>query len=207
LSFNTEVDMRSRLILVIAAVGLGFAASQADANLLINGGFETGDFSGWTRGSDTSLSGVVGSPTATPHSGSFVAEFGERSPGSLSQTIATTPGTTYVVDLFLGRGPLIASGSVIFFQGSFAGTSFIDATAATLPLNSPYIEYTGSIVATSATSSLVFNFEDQPSYIYLDDVSVTGPATPPVPEPEIYPLLLVGFAAMGAISRRRKKQG
>jgi hypothetical protein len=45
------------------------------------------------------------------------------------------------------------------------------------------------------SSTLPFNFEDHPSFVYLDDVSVAGASTAPVPEPESYALLLAGLGA------------
>jgi VCBS repeat-containing protein len=79
--------------------GSTFAAVTEDAgpNIFVNGGFETGDFSGWTvTGSDTQVLflGIGG------EFGNYSAEL--SAPGgigteTLSQNVATTPGQHYIV--------------------------------------------------------------------------------------------------------------
>ena len=57
-------------ILALAAIGLFVIMGQADAavyNLLVNPGFETGDFSGWTVGGNSMNTGVASD--GTPISG------------------------------------------------------------------------------------------------------------------------------------------
>lgn len=62
--------------LVVAAVVLGLVAGQARAgNLIVNGGFETGNFSGWTTTPTSSGSNFFVDSRA-PHTGSYDAFFG-----------------------------------------------------------------------------------------------------------------------------------
>ena len=65
-------------------------------------GLETGDFTGWTvNANNTGVvnSGFNGYPS---HSGTFFAALGNISCcGLMSQTLATNPGTTYTISLFL----------------------------------------------------------------------------------------------------------
>src|SRR5689334_4677324 len=71
-----EMERRtSRLLagcLLAGALLLGMAG-RANANLVANGDFETGDFTGWAQFGDTSFSGVDGT---APQAGSFAAFFG-----------------------------------------------------------------------------------------------------------------------------------
>jgi len=183
----------------VGLLAAAFAAS-ANTNLVVNGGFETGDFTGWTV-SDTSLTtaGSLG-----PHSGIHEADLGNRSLSTLQQSIPTVAGTAYTVDLWIGRLGQLAGGDAFSLAVGFAGTTFVNLTALTLPLNSPYAEYSASIIAASTSSPLIITYVDQPSYILIDDVSVTAA----VPEPAEGLLMLSGLVFVCALtSRARRTQG
>jgi len=88
-----------RCSLMFATAAAFSVAYPAKANLITNGGFETGDFSGWTvSGRDNEVEGRV--PFIPPHSGNFQAQFGIGN-NSITQNVATTPGSSYVVDFWL----------------------------------------------------------------------------------------------------------
>ena len=82
----TSVSMGCSLVLALALLSRGVA----QANLVENGGFETGDFSGWEVTSDTAHGGCqrVGSDVTVcgavdldpgPHGGGFAAYLGQPS--------------------------------------------------------------------------------------------------------------------------------
>jgi hypothetical protein len=77
------------ILALVSLLGLGITQS-ARADLITNGGFETGDFTGWTT------SGTPTVQSTFPHSGSFDALFSV--PGSISQSLATTAGQSYTID-------------------------------------------------------------------------------------------------------------
>ena len=149
--------------------------------IVVNGDFETGDFTGWTQSGDTSFTSVS---TTMPHSGSFSAQLGPLSEGFLDQNITTVPGQVYTVDFWLAQGAFGGAGPNDF-SASFAGVNIISL------VNSgvfPYTHYTMDIAATGTSSDLQFAFSNSPDYWFLDDVCVTpSVGGTPTPTPTTTP--------------------
>src|SRR6266550_7769931 len=87
---------------MVAAMGLavGISGPAHAAELIVNGSFETGDFTGWTLTGNTGFSGVEcpGAPFAGPGDGNCDAFFGPvGSNAILSQTLGTTIGQHYLI--------------------------------------------------------------------------------------------------------------
>jgi uncharacterized repeat protein (TIGR03803 family) len=93
---------------LIATNNLGFTIAGSgpaitvpfNSGLLVSGSFETGDFTGWTPSGDTSYTFVDnGSQSGiAPYYGSYLAVFGTTGfLGYLTQTLATTVGTSYLL--------------------------------------------------------------------------------------------------------------
>ncbi len=139
-------------------------------NLVVNGGFETGDFTGWTTDS-----GSVTTGSTYAHSGTYGAQFGPvGSLGYLSQTLSTTPGTSYVLSFWLDSPDGETPNE---FQVSWDGTTLLDEA------NIPAIGWTNIqfvVTATDTSTVLQFGFRDDPTWLGLDDISVqsvqAGPA-------------------------------
>lgn len=178
----------------IFVIILTFASGPAALcqNLITNGGFETGDFTGWTQFGDTSFTGVcpADSPSQdcsgyTPFDGNFMASFGAvNSQGGVTQTISTTPGATYLVSFFLSNG----ADSPNSFDISFDGVTLASGTDVGFMHWQPF-QFTQ--VATSDSATLSFAFYQVPDYFDLDDVSVEVVDTP---EPSSFALLSSGLA-------------
>jgi hypothetical protein len=155
------------------------AVLSVGQNTLLNGGFETGDFTGWTLVGDTSdgaliYNGVVNSTFTNQaglhyyHSGAYGAALGERGfLATLSQPVATVPGQSYLLSFWL-RNP--NSASTEQFEANWNGNTIYNL------LNPPVFTWTNLtfiVNATDTNSVLQFAAENDLDYFGLDDVGVT----------------------------------
>src|SRR5437763_12768139 len=87
----------------LALISLCFINRASAQELIVNGGFETGDFTGWTQSGNTGFTAVTNNPGGA-HSGTFYASFGPvGSLGFITQTAATTAGSTYTLNYLLSN--------------------------------------------------------------------------------------------------------
>jgi hypothetical protein len=164
--------------------------------LVVNCGFETGTFTGWTlSGNDVpaelnNLYGVEGVDpidNIAPHSGSYQAYSGDLASNALtlSQTLTTNPEHAYTVSFFLAQDTLATGPYPNTLTVTFDGVTLYSATD--VPVEG-YTEY-------SFSGNSLGEF-------LLDDVSVT---IAPLPEPSTWILALTGgILAAGIILFRRK---
>ena len=104
--------MRPKTLLVVVALALAVMISAPKTfaqNLLANGSFETGDFTGWTTGGnfeDTEVvSGAFYQYTGA-QDGSFYAVLGPvGSDATLSQTFSDTVGGHYTFSFWMNARP------------------------------------------------------------------------------------------------------
>ncbi len=181
--------------LCLALIGAIPGSAKAQ-NLVVNGGFETGDFTGWTL-SDSTYTSVTSTP-AFVHSGNYGVAYGfVGGDNFLYQTITTTPGESYTFQFFQKT----VDGTPNDFQAYWGGNLILDVPNS--PNASNWTDYTFTEMATGTSTEIKFGFRQDPGYSAFDDVSVT-PAS--VPEPASFIMLGTAGAALLALGRRRARR-
>ena len=188
------VTMQRNIFLAFLAWALWLISSAASANLVVNGGFESGDFTDWTRSGNEDLTFVDG----TPHSGTYAAWLGpEGTLGFLSQQLSTAVGSQYALDFWVQHEPF-GTGTPNMFQVFWADNPIAVPGLPTTNLGDfDYTEYDVVLpVAAAASTELKFGFREDTDYFQLDDVSVE-PVSLPVPEPSIgFSLVLAAYGML-----------
>lgn len=167
--------------------GLGSSRQfTIQASFIQNGGFETGDFTGWTLDGDSSVNFVTNAVdfyygsdfiTIIPHSGNYDALLGEPyEEAYLSQTVPTLPGQTYLLSLWMDSPDGLTPNE---FSVAWNGNTLFDQT------DLPELGWTNLVFLVSATnevSALQIGARDDPTYLALDDVNLT-----PIPNAQLSP--------------------
>jgi hypothetical protein len=198
---------------VVCAFVLLFTANRASAaNLVTNGDFETGNFTGWTVTNAASGSNIA-VRTIPPGHGTLGAAFGATGTASdsISQILATTPGASYDLSFFYevgfpGGNPLPPANNKfeVFFNGVSVGSPLFPQSDVNPGFINP-VTITGLIATGSMTTlefqgrnALSLSTQTSTGYDYLDDVTVTAS----VPESGTSALLMV-VGLMGLIGFNR----
>jgi hypothetical protein len=194
--------MRLKTLLVIVALVVCVASAPATfaQNLITNGSFETGDFTGWTTGGnfeDTQVvSGAFYEYTAA-QDGTFYATMGPvGSDGTISQTLADVAGAQYTVSFWFAS----VGDNPSDFSVSWDGTQLLSLTNPNT--GSAWSQYTYNVTGTGS-DTLTFAFRDDPAYMALDNVSVTENSGQSVPEPSSLLMLGTGVLGLGGVVRRK----
>ncbi len=142
------------------------ATAGCPVNLVVNGGFETASFSGWTQFGDTTLTGITTGPI---HGGTFGAYFGPPANGGIQQTLTAAAGTQVTLDFWYQ-----AQGSTNFFKCELGGQTLATFTNDTT--HAAWSNLVFNVTLAAANPVLKFTFSNATARSYLDGVKVT-PAT------------------------------
>jgi Protein of unknown function (DUF642) len=219
-----------RIGVTLFSLLFAFAAVESRANQLINGSFENTNntFVGDVNHTDNLASGSTAIPGWTTINGTFTAWIQNGNPwnipasngsffldltgysdfgtyGGVSQSFATTPGTSYVVTFDLGYGGNSGLfGGPVRLTASAAGQSAVFTSGSGTPNPAVWDSETFTFVANSATTTLnLFGLSTAGGdYIGLDNVDVEAGSGGTVPEPGTCGLVLTGIGILGTMARR-----
>ena len=209
-------------------------AGTANANLITNGSFETGNLNGWT----TSGSQIAYVPAVVVTNGTTPCCFGEAVPASTvvggSDDAAGTHGVYFVDDRanqFLTQSIFLTAGSYDIgfdayapyngagnpgdasFSGTIAGVTLADYTVKTQNTPGVWFNYSGlANVLADGVYDVSFNFQTFGGAsadvvidrVYINASTNTGGIPIGVPEPASLALLAIGIVGLGVRRSRRK---
>jgi hypothetical protein len=219
--------MNNRLLRVFALAA--FVPFPAAADLIANGGFEQGTFTGGISlaqqiqpGDSTLPNWTVSNAPVTwytsgwnnnpqqiplnPRTGSFGVNLADGSVNTVrvSETINLLPFQQYQLSFWVGNysaNNSPAGLNVNITDGTSNTILLSEALAPATNGSSSWTRFAFNFFADGTSNTISFSEINGPSYIGLDDVSVTA-----VPEPTTWAMMILGFAGIGFMAYRRKSK-
>ena len=218
----------SKLTGWICFVALLSTGNSEAASLVTNGDFETGSLSGWTvdAGSDPTHppivigynntfgfpNGAYGESVPTPIDGLTSGAYfsADTAPQSISQTVALTANTPYLLSLDVyapqnGRNNPFDASLFATLNGSAISNVFSADS-----LTNGWVYYSTIFVPTAASSydfALAFKGDgDTAADFVIDNVNIQENVsiTTAIPEPSTWVMLILGFAGLGFAGYRQR---
>jgi hypothetical protein len=184
------------MVALVLALGTIGSVAFADTNLLTNGSFQTGDFTGWTQGGNEGATGVSNDfdgYTGEDADGFFAFLGPVGSDGTLSQSFSDVSGDSYAFSFWYNANGTTPSD----FSAYWDGTQLLSLSNAS---TDGWVNYTFTETGTGS-DGIQFDFRDDPAYDALDNASVAGVS--PIPEPSSFLLMGSGLLGLAGAVRRR----
>jgi hypothetical protein len=183
-------------ILVAATAAMAPTAGSA-LNLLSNGSFESGDFTGWSANDPSNSTlvyvGPFGTISGAEDGNYYVASGSVGVDATLSQTFSDSVGQKYEVTGWVASD----GGSPSHYSVGIDSNTFASANPAS---QIGWTEVSTTFIGTGSDTLNIVSNNDQ-NYNYFDNFNVSA-----VPEPSTWAMMLIGFSGLAIAGYRRTRR-